>query len=166
MRLSLLLSFILSLLVSGCAVTEIVNRTVPPDMMADVHVFSRNDDRTANLIDTALATCFEQTQEAETHCVEDALARSTLSLRDLAAMMPPCRVGTVCTYDHTTRRRLGLLASYATLVVKDWRVSFDLRSPVASVALVPVTVTDRNVFVVPRPTTPTVVKSAPPVQRL
>lgn len=133
-------------------------------MMADVHVFSRDEGRTSNLIDTALATCFEQTEKAETFCVKDALARSNISLRALMAMMPECRIGSVCTHDHTTRRRLGLLASYATLVVKDWRVSFDLRRPAADVALVPVVVTDRNIFIVPQPATP--MRPGPSVQRL
>ena len=166
MRLSLSLLGALSLLTSGCAVTEVVSRTVPADVMADVHLYSRNDDRTSNLIDAALATCFEQTESSETLCVKDALSRSAIDLRALMAIMPQCNIGAICHYDHTTRRRLGLFASYATLVVKDWRVSFDLRSAVPDVALIPVGVTDRNIFTVPRSTTPTAVQTGPSMQRL
>ncbi len=148
MKSSLLSIGALSLLTSGCAVSEALNRHASSDVMADVHIYTHEEDRASNPIDRALATCFEQTERSETVCVGEALSRSAIGPRALAAMIPQCRLGSICTYDHTTRRRLGLFASYATVVVKDWRVSFDLRDPASSVAAVPVTVTDRNVFVV------------------
>ena len=147
---------VLSLLTSACAIPEVLDRTMPPGAMADVHLYTRDEDGSANLIDKALATCFEQTERSETRCVKEALSRSGISLRALMAMMPQCSIGAICHYDHTTRRRLGLFASYATLVVKDWRVSFDLRTMAPDVGLVPVQVTDRNIFIVPRSATPKV----------
>ncbi len=152
----------LSLLTSGCAVSEAFNRHAPTDVAADVQIYTHDEDRASNLIDRALATCFEQTERSETVCVGEALSRSAIGPRALAAMIPQCRLGSVCTYDHTTRRRLGLFANYATLVVKDWRVSFDLRTAPSSVAAIPVTVTDRNVFVVP-PAAPKVAPTKPSV---
>ena len=149
MKSSLLSISALALLTSGCAVSEALNRHASSGVMADVHVYTHDEDRASNLIDRALATCFEQTERSETVCVGEALSRSAIGPRALAAMIPQCRLGSICTYDHTTRRRLGLFANYATVVVKDWRVSFDLRTPASDVAAVPVTVTDRNVFVVP-----------------
>ena len=149
MKSSLLSISALALLTSGCAVSEALNRHASSGVMADVHVYTHDEDRASNLIDRALATCFEQTERSETICVGEALSRSAIGPRALAAMIPQCRLGSICTYDHTTRRRLGLFANYATVVVKDWRVSFDLRTPASDVAAVPVTVTDRNVFVVP-----------------
>lgn len=134
---------------SGCAVPGILDRTMPADVMDDVHVFTRNDGRVSNPIDRALATCHEQTEASETLCVTEALSRSTLGLHALVSLIPGCRLGSICFYDHTTRRRLGLIPSYATLVVKHWRVSFDLRRAVTEVVQVPIKVTDRDVFVVP-----------------
>ena len=149
MKSSLLSIGALALLTSGCAISEALNRHASSGVMADVHVYTHDEGRESNLIDRALATCFEQTERSETVCVGEALSRSAIGPRALAAMIPQCRLGSICTYDHTTRRRLGLFANYATVVVKDWRVSFDLRNPVSDIAAVPVTVTDRNVFVVP-----------------
>ena len=164
MKSSLLSIGALALLTSGCAVSEALNRHASSGVMADVHVYTHDEDRASNLIDRALATCFEQTERSETVCVGEALSRSAIGPRALAAMIPQCRLGSICTYDHTTRRRLGLFANYATVVVKDWRVSFDLRNPASGAgAAVPVTVTDRNVFVVPPAAAPKGTPTSTPV---
>lgn len=133
---------------SGCAATEYISRKVPSSPMAEVHLYSRNDEATSNLIDRALANCPDGTEAAATACVREALATSTMSTHALASSIPGCAVGSVCTYEHTTRRRLGLIPMYATVVKKDWVVTLDLRQARTGLALLPVTVRDRNVFVV------------------
>lgn len=160
MKSSLSLICALPLLTSGCAIPAILDRTMPADTMDGVHLYSHDEARASNLIDKALAACPEQTETFETRCVKEALSRATMGLRAMVAMIPECRLGSICTYDHRTRRRLGFFSAYATVVVKDWRVSFDLRNAPTDVASIPVTVTDRNVFIVPPSVKP---KVPPPV---
>lgn len=135
-------------LLSGCAATEIMSRNLPSGVAESVHIYSRNEEPASNLIDRALAGCPDETEEAETACVKDALSTATVSVGALASSIPGCSVGSICSYDHTTRRSLGLIPMYATVVKKDWRVTVDLRQGTTGAALPPVTVRDRNVFVV------------------
>lgn len=99
-----------------------------------------------NLLDRALAECSEKTPKAETACVRDRVAASGLSTRALIALVPQCRTGRVCHYDHTTRDRLGFVEANATDYVKRWRIDLDFRKPAADAARVPLTVTDRDDF--------------------
>ena len=99
-----------------------------------------------NLLDRGLADCSEKTARAETRCLRDRVAASGLSTKALIALVPGCRAGRLCRYDHTTRDRLGLVEANATDYVKHWRVTLDLRRPAADAARVPVDVLDRDDF--------------------
>ena len=149
MNYSLLYLLSLSVSLSGCAATEYLSRSIPAGTIADVHLYSRNEEAVSNVIDRALANCPDETELAETACVKEALSASPMSTRALATSITGCTVGSVCTYDHTTRRHLGLIPMYATVVKKDWRVAIDFRQAGTGVASIPVRVVDRNAFVVP-----------------
>jgi hypothetical protein len=149
MKYSVFCAIALTFLLSGCAATEILSRHMPSDAAQSIHIYSRNEETSVNLIDLALANCADGTEQAETACIREALSRASLSTRALVSLIPGCSLGAICTYDHTTRRRLGLLPMYSSVVKKDWRVTIDLRRDVALPALPPIVVTDRNVFVVP-----------------
>lgn len=99
-----------------------------------------------NLLDRALAECPEKTLKAEEACVKEGIRAADPSPRSLVAMVPQCRAGLVCHYDHTTRDRLGFVQANATDYVKHWRVDLDFRKPAPDAAHVPVTVTDRDDF--------------------
>ena len=68
------------------------------------------------------------------------------ALKALMALVPGCRAGQVCHYDHTTRARLGFVRASATDYVKRWRVDLDFTRPAAAAAQVPITVIDREDF--------------------
>lgn len=98
-------------------------------------------DKPANPIERALAYCKEKTEAEETKCVKAGLSGSNVSLSGLVAMIPKCQRGRVCDYKYTTRDRLGYLAANAADFTVHWQVEIDLRSTHASVADLPVTVT-------------------------
>ena len=99
----------------------------------------------ANLLDLALAECPEKTLKAEADCVRRGVDAAP-STRGLVALVPNCRAGQVCHYDHATRDRLGFVQASATDFVKRWRVDLDFRRPAADAAHVPITVIDRDDF--------------------
>ncbi|MGI3903915.1 MAG: hypothetical protein ACRYGP_28920 [Janthinobacterium lividum] len=149
MKYSFLHASALTFLLSGCAATELLSRSLPSDTAQTLRVYSRNEETSANLIDKAMANCPDGTQQAETACVREAISSASLSPHALATLIPGCSAGSICTYDHTTQRRLGFIPMYATMHRTDWRVTIDLRRNTAFGALPPILVTDRNVFVVP-----------------
>ncbi|RYC30150.1 hypothetical protein D3273_20415 [Lichenibacterium minor] len=100
----------------------------------------------ANLLDRALADCPEKTVKAETACVRQGVDAARPSSKSLVALVPGCRAGQVCHYDHTTRDRLGFVQASATEYVKRWRIDLDFRHPAPEAAQVPITVIDRDDF--------------------
>ncbi len=104
-----------------------------------------------NLLDRALAECSDKTVTAETACVRAGLEAAHLSSRSLAALVPQCRPGKVCHYDHTTHDRIGPVEATATDHVRHWRIDLDFRRPASDAAHVPVTVIDRDDFDTPQP---------------
>lgn len=99
-----------------------------------------------NLFDRALAECSDKTLKAEQACVRQGIEGSGLMPKALAALVPRCRAGQVCRYDHTTHDRIGLIAATATDHEKHWRIELDFRHPAADAAHVPVTVIDLDDF--------------------
>ncbi len=91
-------------------------------------------------IQRALAFCGEKTEAAETHCVRKALVDDHVTVAALAAMVPGCRLGAVCSLHYTTRDRAGLLAATATDYIFEWQVTFDLKMPGITAVDVPITV--------------------------
>ena len=98
-------------------------------------------DKPANPIERALAYCKEKTEAEETRCVKAGLSGSNVSMTGLVAMIPKCQRGRVCDYKYTTKDRLGYLAADAADFTVHWQVEIDFRSAHASVADLPVTVT-------------------------
>ena len=103
-------------------------------------------DPRANLLDRALAECSEKTVKAEAACVRQGIDAARPAVAALIALVPNCRSGQVCHYDHTTRDRLGFVRATATEYVKRWRVDLDFTHPAPDAAHVPVTVGDRDDF--------------------
>ena len=103
-------------------------------------------DPRANLLDRALADCSEKTVKAETACVRQGIDAARPAIKALIALVPNCRAGQVCHYDHTTRDRLGFVQASATDYVKRWRIDLDFTHPATDVSAVPVTVIDRDDF--------------------
>ena len=99
-----------------------------------------------NLLDRALAECSEKTVKAEQICVRQGIDGSSTSPRALAALVPRCKAGQVCRYDHTTHDRIGPVEATATDHAKHWRVELDFRHPAADSVHVPVTVIDLDDF--------------------
>ena len=134
---------------SGCALPV----QAEMDQAADIARFATRYDHVvgseATILDRALAECPDKTVGAETACLRERLSAAATTPRTLAALVPHCRVGTLCRYDATTRNRRGFVAATATDFVRHWRVEIDLRRPAASVATVPVRVVDRDDFETP-----------------
>ena len=139
----------LGVLASGCALQVQGGM----DRAADVARYATSYDHVVgprvNLLDRALADCPEKTVKAETACVRQGIDAAHPSVKDLIALVPNCRSGQVCHYDHTTRDRLGFVQANATDYVKRWRIDLDLRHPAVAAAGVPVTVIDREDFDAP-----------------
>ncbi len=136
----------LGALASGCALP--VQGEV--DQMSNVARYATSYDHVvdarANLLDRALADCPEKTLKAETACVRQGVDAARPAVKALMALVPNCRAGQVCHYDHTTRDRLGFVRASATDYVKRWRVDLDFTRPAAEAAQVPITVIDREDF--------------------
>ena len=79
------------------------------------------------------------------------------------ALVPGCRAGRLCTYDFTTRDRLGFIQATAAVFVVNWRVTFDLRQPVVTLSNLPITVANRDEFAAPQPKPPPPVPQATPL---
>ncbi len=86
-----------------------------------------------------------------------------VSTAELIALVPGCRAGSLCSYDFMTRDRLGFFEATAAVFVVNWRVTFDLRQPVVTVANLPITVANRDTFTVPQPKPPPPVPKATPL---
>jgi hypothetical protein len=136
----------LGALSSGCALPV----EGEMDRMSDIARFATSYDHVvdarANLIDRALADCPEKTVKAETACLRQGIDAAKPAVKVLMALVPGCRAGQVCHYDHTTRDRLGFVRASATDYVKRWRVDLDFTHPAPAAAQVPVTVIDREDF--------------------
>ncbi len=137
---------LLGAVASGCALPV----QSEMDQMSGVARYATSYDHVvdarANLLERTLADCPEKTVKAETACVRQGVDASSLSVPALMALVPQCRAGQVCHYDHTTRDRLGFVQANATDYVKRWRVDLDVRHPAATAAQVPITVIDRDDF--------------------
>jgi hypothetical protein len=135
---------------SGCALPV----QAEMDQAADVARFATRYDHVvgseATVVDRALAECPDKTARAETACLRERLGGASTP-KALAALVPGCHIGNLCRYEATTRNRRGFVSATATDFVRHWRVEVDLRRPAASVAAVPVTVTDRDDFDTPAP---------------
>ncbi len=94
-----------------------------------------------NVIERILVSCADKTVEAESACVRTGLGASGLSPAAVAALVPGCRSGRVCTYDYTTEDRVGYLSAYATHLRYGFRIAFDFSKGPKSVADLPITVT-------------------------
>ena len=112
----------------GCLADDL-----PPLTMAESHP--------RNVIERILVSCADKTVEAESACVHTGIGASGLSPAALAALVPGCRTGRVCTYDYTTEDRVGYLSAYATHLRYGFRVAFDFSKAPKSVADLPITVT-------------------------
>ncbi len=137
---------LLGAVASGCALPV---QSEMDQMSSIAHYATSYDhvvDPRANPLDRALADCSEKTVKAETACVRQGVDTASLSVPALMALVPHCRAGQVCHYDHTTRDRLGFVQANATDYVKRWRVDLDVRHPAATAAQVPITVIDRDDF--------------------
>lgn len=145
---------VLGLSASGCALPVQGEIDQVEDVAHYATAYRHVIDARANLLERALADCSEKTLKAETACVRQGVDAAP-SVAALIALVPNCRAGQVCRYDHATRERLGFVEASATVYIKRWRIALDFRRPAASAAQVPVTVTDRDDFeAVPPPATP------------
>ena len=99
------------------------------------------ESRPRNPIERLLVSCADKTVEAESACVRTGLGSSGLSPAELAALVPGCRPGRVCTYDYTTEDRVGYLSAYATHLRYSFRVALDFSKAPKSVSDIPITVT-------------------------
>ncbi len=96
-------------------------------------------DRPKSVLDTALDHCPDKTEEREAVCVKQAVADRP-SVAALAALVPGCHLGKICSYRYTTDDRLGYVEVMAEDFKVHWRVGFDLRHA-RTPAEVPITVT-------------------------
>lgn len=139
----------LGALASGCAlqVEDGVDRVERVARYATA--YDHVEDPRANLLDRALADCSEKTVKAERACVRQGIEAAHPAVSTLIALVPNCRSGQVCRYDHTTHDRLGFVRASATEYVKRWRVELDFSRPLADAAKVPLAVIDRDDFDAP-----------------
>ncbi len=136
----------LAALASGCALPVQSEMDQASDIARYATSYDHVVDPRANLLDRALADCSEKTLKAETACVRQGVDAARPPVKALMALVPGCRAGQVCHYDHTTRDRLGFVQASATEYVKRWRVDLDFTRPAAEAARVPITVIDREDF--------------------
>lgn len=147
-------ALVLALLGSGCALPVQGEIDQVKEVAHYATAYRHVIDARANLLERALADCSEKTLKAETTCVRQGVDAAP-SVAALIALVPNCRAGQVCHYDHATRERLGFVEASATEYVKRWRIDLDFRHPASSAAQVPVTVKDRDDFDSgPSPATP------------
>lgn len=136
----------LGALASGCALQVQGGMDQVSNVARYATSYDHVVDTRANLLDRALADCSEKTVKAETACVRQGVDAAKPTVGALMALVPGCRAGQVCHYDHTTRDRLGFVRASATEYVKRWRVDLDFTHPAAEAAQVPITVSDREDF--------------------
>ena len=136
----------LAAMVSGCALPLQGGVDEVSDVARFATSYDHAVDSRSNLLDRALADCSEKTVKAETACVRGGVDAARPAVKELMALVPGCRAGRICHYDHTTRDRLGFVRASATDYVKRWRVDLDFTRPAAEAAQVPVTVIDREDF--------------------
>ena len=150
---------------SGCTGTEVIDKTASDvlDQAEKLQIYNHQVSLTRNPIDRALAACPEKLPKPETDCVRRGLIDAGVSTAELIALVPGCRAGRTCSYDFTTRDRLGFIEATAAVFVVNWRVTFDLRQPVVTMANLPLTVANRDDFVVPQPKPPPPVPKATPL---
>ena len=150
---------------AGCAGTEALDKTASDvlDQAQKLQIYNHQVSLTKNPIDQALATCPEKLPKPETDCLRRGLIEARVSTAELIALVPGCRGGRICTYDFTTRDRLGFIQATAAVFVVNWRVSFDLRQPVVTLANLPITVANRDEFAAPQPKPPPPVPQATPL---
>lgn len=139
----------LAALASGCALQVQDGAGRVADVARYATSYDHVVDPRANLLDRALADCSEKTVKAEAACVRQGIDAAHPAVAALIALVPGCRAGQVCHYEHTTRDRLGFVRASATDYVKRWRIDLDFTHPAADAARVPVTVVDRDDFDAP-----------------
>ena len=149
----------------GCAGTEVIDKTASDvlDQAEKLQIYNHQISLTKNPIDAALAACPEKLPKPETDCVRRGLIDAGLRTAEVIALIPGCRTGRTCSYDFTTRDRLGFIPATSAVFVVNWRVTFDLRRPVVTLADLPITVANRDDFVVPQPKPPPPVPQATPL---
>ncbi len=150
---------------AGCAGADLLDKTASGvlDPAQKLEIYKHQVSHAKNPIDEALAACPEKLPKPETDCVRRGLVEARVSTAELIALVPGCRAGSLCSYDFTTRDRLGFFEATAAVFVVNWRVTFDLRQPVVTVANLPITVANRDTFTVPQPKPPPPVPKATPL---
>ncbi len=150
---------------TGCAGAEVLDKSASDvlDQAEKLAVYNHQVSVTKNPIDRALAACPEKLAKPEIDCVRRGLIDARLSTAELIALVPGCRAGRTCFYDFTTRDRLGFIQATSAVFVVNWRVTFDLRQPVVSLANLPITVANRDDFTAPQPKPPPPVPKATPL---
>ena len=149
---------------AGCAGTEGLDKTASDVLVEEkLQIYKHQVSLTKNPIDQALAACPEKLPKTETDCVRRGLTEARVSMAELVALVPGCRAGRLCTYDFTTRDWLGFIEATAAVFVVNWRVTFDLRQPVVTLANLPITVANRDDFAAPQPKPPPPVPQATPL---
>ena len=150
---------------AGCAGSEALDKTASDvlDQAQKLQIYNHQVSLTKNPIDRALAACPEKLPKPETDCVRRGLIEARVSTAELMALVPGCRAGRLCTYDFTTRDRLGFIQATAAVFVVNWRVTFDLRQPVVTLSNLPITVANRDEFAAPQPKPPPPVPQATPL---
>ncbi len=150
---------------AGCAGAEVLDKTASGvlDQAEKLQIYKHQVSVTKNPIDQALAACPEKLPKPETDCVRRGLIEARVSPVELVGLVPGCRAGRICTYDFTTRDRLGFIEATAAVFVVNWRVTFDLRQPVVTMADLPITVANRDAFAAPQPKPPPPIPQATPL---
>lgn len=146
MRQVLILTVIAAATFGGCSAWPEISAKRAGDVARYATSLSHNVSSDRNLIDRALSECPDGTQKSETICVQAALSKANISSEALVSMIPNCKIGLKCTYEHTTRRKIGLVEATATLITKRWQIEFDFRKPRKDVSQVPLTVVDQDNF--------------------